>query len=61
VKGIFGANREEVKGEKRNTHNVEYNDLYCSKIYFLVLKSRKRCAVNVENMRSERYVHGFGV
>ena len=30
LRGIFGADRDEVTGEWRKLHNEELNDLYCS-------------------------------
>ena len=30
LRGIFGAERDEVTGEWRKLHNEELNDLYCS-------------------------------
>jgi hypothetical protein len=42
VKGTFGAKRKQIKGEKREIYNEECNDLYCSKNFFLAIKSRKR-------------------
>jgi hypothetical protein len=29
LRGIFGAKRDGVKGEWRELHNEEFNDLYC--------------------------------
>ena len=34
LRGIFGAERDEVTGEWRKLHNDELNDLYCSPTYF---------------------------
>ena len=42
LRGIFGAERDEVTGEWRKLHNEELNDLYCSpKYFFRVIKSRR--------------------
>jgi hypothetical protein len=30
LRGIFGAKRDGIRGERRKLHNEELNDLYCS-------------------------------
>ena len=42
LRGIFGAERDEVAGEWRKLHNEELNDLYCSPNIVRVIKSRMR-------------------
>ena len=34
LRGIFGPKRREVTGERRELHNEELNDLYCSPSFF---------------------------
>ena len=41
LRGIFGAERDEVTGEWRKLHNEELNDLYCSHNIVRVIKSRR--------------------
>jgi hypothetical protein len=41
LRKIFGAERDEVKGEWRNLHNDELIDLYCSPNIVRVIKSRR--------------------
>ena len=38
LRGIFGAKRDEVRGEWRKLHNKELNDLYCSPKIVRVIK-----------------------
>ena len=38
--GIFGAVKDEVRGEWRKLHNEELKDLYCSPSIVRVIKSR---------------------
>ena len=38
LRGIFGAKRDEVTGERRKLHNEELNDLYCSPNIVRVVK-----------------------
>jgi len=38
LKGIFGAKRDEAKGEWRKLHNEELNGLYCSPNIVRVIK-----------------------
>jgi len=53
--GIFGAKRDEVKGEWRKLHNEGLNDLYCSSNTFWVIKSRRmRWAGHVARMAARR-------
>jgi len=41
LRGIFGAERDEVTGDWRKLHNEELNDLYSSSNIVLVIKSRR--------------------
>jgi len=41
LRGIFGPERDEIKGEWRKLHNEELNDLYCSSNILRVIKSRR--------------------
>ena len=51
LRGIFGSERDEVRGEWRILHKEELNDLYCSPNIFRMIKSRKmRCAEHVARM-----------
>jgi len=38
LRGIFGAKRNEVRGEWRELYNEEHNDLYCSPNIVQVVK-----------------------
>jgi len=42
LRRIFGAKRDEVRGEWRKLHNEELNDLYCSPNIVRVINSRKK-------------------
>ena len=56
LRGIFGAERDEVTGEWRKLHNEELNDLYCPPN--IVIKSRRmRWAGNVARMGERRGVY----
>jgi hypothetical protein len=58
LRGIFGAEREEVTGEWRTLHNEELYDLYCSQNMFRVIKSRRmRWAGHVARMGYRRGVY----
>ena len=52
LRGIFGSEREGVRGEWRKLHNEELNDLYCSPIIVRVIKLRR--------MRLVRHVARMG-
>ena len=52
LRGIFGAKRDEVKGEWRKLHNEELNDLYSLPNIVRVIKSRR--------MRQEGHVARIG-
>jgi len=41
LRGIFGANRDEVTGQWRKVHIEELNDLYCSPNIIRFIKSRR--------------------
>jgi len=41
LRGILGAERDEVTGEWRELHNEELNDLYCSPNIVRMKKSRR--------------------
>jgi len=41
LRRIFGPRREEVTGERRELHNEELNDLYCSPNIVRVIKSEE--------------------
>jgi hypothetical protein len=41
LRRIFGPKRDEVTREWRKLHNVELNELFCSPIIVLVIKSRR--------------------
>ena len=41
LRGIFGRNNDEVKGEGIKLHNEELNDLYCSTNILRMIKSRR--------------------
>ena len=62
LRRIFGAKREEVRGELRKLHIEELSDLYCSPNIVWVIKSRKtRWVEHVARMRGvERRKQGFG-
>jgi hypothetical protein len=40
LRRIFGPKRDEVKGGRRNLHNEELHDLYCSPNIIRIIKSR---------------------
>jgi hypothetical protein len=40
LRRIFGPKRDEVRGEWRQLHNEELNDIYCSHKSIRVLSSR---------------------
>jgi len=42
LRGIFGAERDEMTGEWRKLHNEELNDLYCSPNIVRVVISRRK-------------------
>ena len=58
LRGIFGANRDEVTGEWRKLHNEELNDLYCSPNTVRVIKLRRmRWAGHVARTVERRSVY----
>ena len=55
LRGIFGARRDEVKGEWGRLHNEELNDIYSSPNIMWEIKSRRmRWAEHVARMGEER-------
>jgi len=62
LRGIFGAERDEVTGEWRKLHNEELNDLYCLPNIVRVMESRRmRWAGHVARMGGEEWrIQGFG-
>ena len=40
LRRIFGPKRDEVTGERRKLHNVEFNDLYASPNIIRLIKSK---------------------
>jgi hypothetical protein len=58
LRGIFGAKRDEVRGEWRKLHNEEFNDLYLLNTIVRVIKSRGiRWAGHVASMGEGRVVY----
>jgi hypothetical protein len=58
LRRIIGPKSYELRGEWRNPHNEELNDLYCSPAIVRVIKSRTmRWAWNVARMGEERGVY----
>jgi hypothetical protein len=58
LRGMFGANRDEVTEEWRKLHNEEVNDLYCPPIIVRFTKSRRmRWAGHVARMRERSEVY----
>ena len=55
LRRIFGAKMDVVTGEWRKIHNEEVNDMYCSPIFFRVIKSKRmRWAGHVARMGERR-------
>jgi len=62
LRGIFGAERDEVTREWRKLHNEELNDLYCSPNISRVIKQRRmRWAGHVVCIGERRGVYRFWV
>jgi len=58
LKRVFGAKRDEVRGEWIKLHNEELNDLYCSPNIGRVIKSRRiKWAGHVARMGEKRGVY----
>ena len=60
LRRIFGPKRDEVKGEWKELHNEELNDLYSSPKIVGVIKSRKKRWVGHVAGMGERCMQGFG-
>ena len=62
LRRIFGPKRDGVTGERRNLHNEELNDLYCSTNVVRVIKSRRMSWVwHVSRLGGEeRCIQGVG-
>jgi len=57
LRRVFGPKRDEVKGEWRNLHNEELNDLFCSPNTVWVIKSRRmKWAGHVARIGEERLI-----
>jgi len=50
LRRIFGPKRDEVTGEWRKLHDMEFNGLYCSPKVARVMKSRMRWVGHVARM-----------
>ena len=58
LRGIFGAERDEVTGEWRKLHNEELNNLYCSPNIFWMNKLRRmRWVGHVARMGERRGIN----
>jgi hypothetical protein len=58
LRRVFGAKRVEVTGERREVHNEELHDLYCSPTVVRVIKSRRLIwAWHIASMGEERRVY----
>jgi hypothetical protein len=55
LKRIFGPKRDEVTGERRELHNEELCDLYCSPSIIRIIQSRRmKWALHVARMGEKR-------
>ena len=57
LRRMFGPKRDEVRGEWRQLHNEELNDLYCSPNIVRVIKLRMIWAGHVARMGKRRGVY----
>ena len=61
LRGIFGANRDEVTGQWRKVHIEDLNDLYCSPNIIRIIKSRRmRWVGYLACVGNKRGVYRFG-
>jgi hypothetical protein len=62
LRRLFGPKRDGVTGEWRKLHNEELNDLYCSRNYIRVIKSRRiRRAGHVAHVGDRGGIYRFVV
>jgi hypothetical protein len=55
LRRIFGPKRDEVTGEWRKLHNMEFHDLYSSPSIIRIIKSRRmRWAGHIARMGEKR-------
>jgi len=58
LRRVFGPKRDKVRMKWRKLHNLELNDLYCSRNIVRVIKSRRmRWAGHVARMEESRGVY----
>jgi len=59
LRRIFAPKREEVTGEWRELHNVEFNVLYFSPVVIRVIKSKRTRGTKYAACMRERGEQGF--